>query len=88
MKIHSISLCRNEADIIERTLREAARWSDFIYVYDNGSTDGTWEKVIALAATVPRIIPFRRDRLPFNDNLRRYVSGRPLRHVVDRARGY
>jgi len=24
----------------------------------------------------------------FNDNLRRYVSGRPLRHVVDRTRGY
>jgi phosphoglycerate dehydrogenase-like enzyme len=24
----------------------------------------------------------------FNDNLRRYVSGRPLRHTVDRRRGY
>jgi len=24
----------------------------------------------------------------FNDNLRRYLSGRPLRHVVDRHRGY
>jgi phosphoglycerate dehydrogenase-like enzyme len=24
----------------------------------------------------------------FNDNLRRYLAGRPLRHVVDRARGY
>lgn len=24
----------------------------------------------------------------FNDNLRRYLSGRPLRHVVDRGRGY
>jgi phosphoglycerate dehydrogenase-like enzyme len=24
----------------------------------------------------------------FNDNLRRYLSGRPLRHVVDRRRGY
>ena len=24
----------------------------------------------------------------FNDNLRRYLSGRPLRHVVDRKRGY
>ena len=24
----------------------------------------------------------------FNDNLRRYVSGRPLRDVVDRRRGY
>jgi phosphoglycerate dehydrogenase-like enzyme len=24
----------------------------------------------------------------FNDNLRRYLAGRPLRHVVDRRRGY
>jgi len=24
----------------------------------------------------------------FNDNLARYLTGRPLRHVVDRARGY
>ena len=24
----------------------------------------------------------------FNDNLRRYLSGRPLRHLVDRTRGY
>ena len=24
----------------------------------------------------------------FNDNLRRYLSGRPLRHVVSRRRGY
>ena len=24
----------------------------------------------------------------FNDNLRRYLTGRPLRHLVDRKRGY
>jgi phosphoglycerate dehydrogenase-like enzyme len=24
----------------------------------------------------------------FNDNLRRYAAGRPLRHTVDRALGY
>ena len=24
----------------------------------------------------------------FNDNLARYLAGRPLRHIVDRARGY
>ena len=24
----------------------------------------------------------------FNDNLRRYLAGRPLRHVADRRRGY
>src|SRR6185436_20343992 len=81
MAIHSICLAKNEADIIERTLLEAARWSDFIYVYDNGSTDGTWEKVTALAATSPRIIPFRRDTAPFNDNLRRI----PFAHFRHRS---
>ncbi|HXA94840.1 MAG TPA: D-2-hydroxyacid dehydrogenase [Candidatus Dormibacteraeota bacterium] len=33
-------------------------------------------------STPPEIAPI------FNDNLRRYVAGRPLRYLVDRARGY
>lgn len=49
MKIHSICLVKNESDIIAQTLKAAVNWSDFIYVYDNGSTDGTWEKVISLS---------------------------------------
>ncbi|HEU4626226.1 MAG TPA: glycosyltransferase family 2 protein [Steroidobacteraceae bacterium] len=71
MTIHSICLVKNEGDIIERTLAEAARWSDYIYVYDNGSTDHTWDKVRALAEHEPCIVPFRSERVPFNDNLRR-----------------
>jgi glycosyltransferase involved in cell wall biosynthesis len=71
MTIHSICLVKNEADIIERTLVEAADWSDFTYVYDNGSTDGTWEKVLALAAREPRIVPFCSENVPFSDSLRR-----------------
>ncbi len=45
MQIHSICLVKNEADIIEQTLKAGIDWSDFIYVFDNGSSDGTWEKV-------------------------------------------
>jgi phosphoglycerate dehydrogenase-like enzyme len=33
-------------------------------------------------STAPEIAPV------FNDNLARWLAGRPLRHVVDRARGY
>jgi glyoxylate/hydroxypyruvate reductase A len=33
-------------------------------------------------STAPEITPV------FNDNLARWLAGRPLRHVVDRARGY
>lgn len=72
MAIHSICLVKNEADIIERTLTEALAWSDFIYVYDNGSTDRTWEKVLALAATEPRVVPFRSDHAAYDNNLRRF----------------
>jgi glycosyltransferase involved in cell wall biosynthesis len=33
----------------------------FIYVYDNGSVDGTWDIVRDLAATYPQIIPYKRE---------------------------
>jgi phosphoglycerate dehydrogenase-like enzyme len=42
-------------------------------------------------AVTPHISgPSVRDEIApvFNDNLRRYAAGRPLRHVVDRSRGY
>ncbi len=70
MKIHSICLVKNESDIITQTLRSAINWSDFIYVYDNGSTDGTWEKVIKLAKDHEQIIPYKQDSQPFADSLR------------------
>jgi len=70
MKIHGICLLKNEADIIEYSLRENARWCDFIYVYDNASTDDTMERVKALAQRDPRIIPFGTCTKPFADSLR------------------
>lgn len=70
MAIHSICLVRDEVDIIERTLRHAATWSNRIYVHDNGSTDGTWEAVLRLAHELPQVVPFRQDSRPFDDALR------------------
>jgi len=70
MKIHSICLVKNESDIITQTLKSAAVWSDFIYVYDNGSTDGTWEKVVNLAKEYKQIIPYKQDGQPFANSLR------------------
>ncbi|WP_315786679.1 glycosyltransferase family 2 protein [Fischerella sp. JS2] len=63
-------MVKNESDIIAQTLKSAVRWSDFIYVYDNGSTDGTWEKVIELAKDYKQIIPYKQDNQPFADSLR------------------
>jgi glycosyltransferase involved in cell wall biosynthesis len=73
MNIHAITIVRDEADILEQTLRAAARWCDFIYVYDNGSTDGSWEIVQRLADDLAPVVPFRRDDRPFTEPLRGVV---------------
>src|SRR4030095_8654314 len=66
----SLSLIKNEVDIIAQSLRAAAEWSDNIFVLDNGSTDGTWERVLELARDIPRIIAVGRDPRPFQDAMR------------------
>jgi glycosyltransferase involved in cell wall biosynthesis len=73
MRIHGICLVKNEADIIEWSLEEAARWCDQIYVFDNGSTDGSWEMVESMAHRLPSIVPFRQDPQPFDNALRGIV---------------
>ena len=67
-KIHSICVVKNEADIIEHCLQEAAKLSDYIYVYDGESTDGTWDKVLAMQSET--IIPWKRDNKVFQECLR------------------
>lgn len=73
MRILGNCLVKNEADMIVETLTKALSWCDRIYVYDNGSTDGTWEKVLALAGDEPRVVPFRQEAVPFRNSLRREV---------------
>jgi glycosyltransferase involved in cell wall biosynthesis len=70
-KIHCIALCKNEADVIGFCLEEAAKWADFIYVYDGGSTDGTWEIVKNLR--LPQVIPWKQDGKVFKEGLRAEV---------------
>jgi hypothetical protein len=71
MKIHAICLLRNEADVVESCLREAAKWADRIYLYDGASTDGTWGKVQAMESE--RIVPWRSDSAVFREGLRAEV---------------
>jgi hypothetical protein len=70
-KIHCIALCKNEADVIGFCLSEAAKWADFIYVYDGGSKDDTWEVVKNLKN--PRIVPWKQDGKVFKEGLRAEV---------------
>lgn len=70
MRIHGLCVIKNEADIIIQTLTAATRWCDCIYVLDNGSTDGTWSKVLNLAGENSSIQPYKRDARPFTDGIR------------------
>jgi glycosyltransferase involved in cell wall biosynthesis len=70
MKIHGMCLVKNEADIITETLGKAAQWCDFVYVFDTGSTDETWERVKELARRQPSVIPLRYETRAFSDSLR------------------
>lgn len=80
MKIHAICLTKNEADVVAECLTEAARWCDRIYVYDGASTDGTWEKVQALASD--KIVAWRSDGAVFREGLRAEVFD-AFKHEVD-----
>jgi hypothetical protein len=82
MKVHGLCVVRNEIDIIERCLRAAARWCSSIYVLDNGSDDGTWERVNELAGELGQVVPFRQDSRPFDSGIREDI----LRHYASRAR--
>jgi len=70
MKIFSICCVRDENDIVGTTLRAALGWSDSIFIFDNGSVDGSWETVLDLAKENPKIKIVGRDNRVFTDELR------------------
>jgi glycosyltransferase involved in cell wall biosynthesis len=71
MRIFAISAVKNEVDVIEANLHAASEWADKIFVLDNGSTDGTWEKVLSLQNDI--ITPWKQDAKPFRDCVRSEV---------------
>jgi glycosyltransferase involved in cell wall biosynthesis len=70
MKIHALLLVKNEADILQENLSAALHWCDYVYVLDNGSTDGTWEMVRELAQQHTEIVPFKQDDGMFSRAMR------------------
>ena len=73
MRIFGICLIKNEADIIEYTLQENLKWADKIFVYDNGSTDGTWQIIKEMSQRDIRIVPWKSESRPYDDGLRAEV---------------
>lgn len=70
MKVYSLLVVKDEADVVGFSLNDACRWSDKVVVIDNGSSDGTWELIQQMATGNPKIIPFLRYEGPFHIGLR------------------
>jgi hypothetical protein len=70
MKIHGLCVVKNEADILKETLTSALLWCDYIYVFDNGSDDGSWQLVNELADNHPQIVPYKQDDVLYTSGLR------------------
>lgn len=70
MKIYSLLVVKDEADIVGLSVTDACRWSDKVIVIDNGSTDGTWDLLQRLAAEEPKIVIYGRRDGPFHIGLR------------------
>jgi len=73
MKFHCILCTRDCADIVFESLQTKADWADYVYVYDTGSRDGTWEMVQDFARGNTRIVPLRREEVVFHEGIRAYV---------------
>jgi glycosyltransferase involved in cell wall biosynthesis len=70
LKIHAVCLVKNEADILQETLVSALLWCDHIYVFDNGSDDGSWELVKELAKQHLQVVPYKQDDVLYTNGLR------------------
>lgn len=77
--LYAICIVKNEADIVTFTLTHASRFCKAIFVLDNGSTDGTWERIITLGNHNQKIIPFGKKICRYGVGLRGYVYNRVCR---------
>lgn len=71
MRVLGIAVMKNEADIVRPFLEHSRAWCDRIFVYDNGSTDATWQIVQDMADDV--IVAWKTEDVPFHNNLRARV---------------
>ena len=73
MKINAICMVKNEADIIIEALANALNFCHRIYVFDNGSTDGTSELIDEFIKSNPRVVLAQRSDELFKNQLRNRV---------------
>jgi hypothetical protein len=70
VRIFATLLVKNEQDVIEETVLAALSWCDVVYAHDTGSTDETWTLILGLAESHSQVVPFKREEVQFDDNLR------------------
>lgn len=73
MKVNAICMVKNEADIVLEALENALTFCHRIYVFDNGSTDGTSELLDAFIEQNPRVVLAQRSDELFKNQLRNRV---------------
>jgi hypothetical protein len=83
MKIIAICVLRDEEDIVDFTLSTFSRQFDEVHVFDTGSVDSTWERVLALAKKHQNIYPFEKRSLLFSDALRGVLWERIRNNLQD-----
>lgn len=81
MRIFGIAIVKNEADIMRSFLRHVSTWAHRVYVYDNGSTDGTWEIAQEMANEI--VVPWKSEDVPFHNGLRSRVFNEFRHHAQD-----
>jgi hypothetical protein len=79
MRIFCLCVVKNEGDVLEESIRAAARWSDGIFIADNGSDDDTPAIIDRLATRHSNVFNAGPITEPFTDDMRgkvfRRVSG-------------
>ncbi len=82
MKFHALLLVRDEADIIEQSLRNLTSWADAVYVFDTGSCGQTWELAQQFAATNRAVQPLVHDAVYFSEKrLRGWLFHQTRQHM-------
>jgi hypothetical protein len=70
MKLHGVMMVRNEADIIEASVRHNLATLDRLLVVDHGSFDGTSEILRQLCAELPAVSVVADPSIEFSQSAR------------------
>ncbi|TPV59008.1 glycosyltransferase family 2 protein [Aestuariibacter sp. GS-14] len=80
MKLNAILIVKNEADIVEESLLFAMKFCHKIYVYDNSSTDGTWQIVQSMADRFKEIVIYGQAGQASNGHIANRIYNQYSRH--------